>query len=92
MQGVGAEGGDGIDVPPSEHHHCSRVWAHLADFAIDNASSLSMRFDFSALRAWGFWQVKLFSNNGFKKQSCWRSYVSSGSSRQAARLEGQGVG
>ena len=68
----------------------TRVWARLAGFAVDSAYSLSMRFDFSALRAWGSWQGKLFSNNGFKKQSCWRSDVSSGSSRQAERQGGRG--
>lgn len=52
----------------------------------------SVRFDFTALRAWGFWQGNLFSNNGFKKQSGRQSYVSSASGRQAERQEGEGAG
>lgn len=35
---------------------------------------------------------KLFSNNGFKKQSWRRRLISSGSYRQADRREGRGVG
>lgn len=52
----------------------------------------SVRFDFTALRAWGFWQGKLFSNNGFKKQSGRQSYVSSASGREAERQEGERAG
>lgn len=52
----------------------------------------SVRFDFTALRAWGSWQGKLFSNKGFKMQSWRQSYVRSGSRRQTERQAGQGAG
>ena len=76
---------------PRLHGH-ARVWACLPGFSRDAVSSLFLRFDFTAPRAWGSWQGKLFSNNDFNKQSGRQSYVSSGSSRLAEGQEGQGAG
>lgn len=90
---VEAEGAVGGNVPPSP---ASQPCPGLGPVSLASAETLrlpfSVRFDFTAPRAWGSWQGKLFSNNGFKKQSRRQSYVSSGSGRQAERQEGESAG